>query len=101
MSNSNKLTLLLRKTGDKLYDLIDAYNNDVLYVFDLKDVKAQYYEVLKGYENHPHLFDVADFARNYSFSYYQKNGLLDHQKELLKMEREVFEYVLKLQKKNK
>ena len=86
--------------SDKLYNFIDDYNNDVLYVFDLKDVKEQYNQVLEGYKNHPQLFDVADFARNYAFSYYQKNGLLDNQKDLLKMEREVFEYILKIRDKN-
>ena len=89
MTKLRKTVRFIKKIDNFVYQFFDEVNNDKLYLFDLDDVKLQYHRVKELYKNHPDYFDIADFARNYSFSYYQNNNLLDYQKDADKMSKEI------------
>jgi hypothetical protein len=95
---SNNRIKFIKKIGDGIYNFIDNYNNDTLYLFDYEDVKKQYLAVMEQYKNYPGLMDIEDFSKNYSFAYYQKQGLLDYQEDAEKMTIDVLSYLCNLKK---
>lgn len=95
---SNNGIQFIKKIGDGIYNFIDNYNSDTLYLFDYEDVKKQYSKVMEQYKNCPELMDVDDFSKNYSFAYYQKQGLLDYQEDAEKMTVDVLNYLRDLKK---
>lgn len=107
MKSSNKPKSILRKNsiqfikkiGDGIYNFIDNYNNETLYLFDFDDVKEEYNKVMEQYKNCPGLMDIEDFSRNYSFAYYQKQGLLDYQGDAEIMSSNISKYLNDLKKK--
>lgn len=93
MTKLQKGIQFIQKIGDGIYNFIDNYNNDTLYLFDYEDVKEEYIKVKMLYKNNPSLFDLRDFANNYAFSFYQQKNLLDHQKDAELMSDQVVAYI--------
>ena len=97
----NKGIKFIKKIGDGIYNFIDNYNNDTLYLFDFNDVEKQYRTVKKLYANNPSSFDLKDFSNNYAFAFYQQKNLLDYQKDAEKMSEQVFNYLSDLKNREK
>ncbi|GAA4277565.1 hypothetical protein [Aquimarina mytili] len=62
-----KSKTLLGRIGDIIYNTIDAYNNDEIYI-DFENVKAAFAENLKQFKNNPELIDIDEFSANYVFA---------------------------------
>lgn len=91
----------IKKVGDGIYDFVDKYNNNTLYLFDFNDVKTEYDKVLKIYNNKADAINLEDFSKNYAFGYYMQKGLLDYQFDAHKMSDEIYEYLMDLKKQKK
>ncbi len=85
----------IKKIGEGIFNFIDNYNDDRLYLFDYEELKKEYLKIHSLFKNNPEYFDLKDFSKNYAFSFYQKNDLLDHQKDADKMADEIYHYLQK------
>lgn len=82
---------LISRVGDTIYNLINNYNNETLYV-DYEDLKIAFIQNVEEWKNNPEMVDVDEFSANYVFSKYkdhtaeQKEMLYAQAKEFLKSE---------------
>ncbi len=99
MTKLRKGIQFIKKIGDGVFDFVDKYNQDTLYLFDFEDVKQEYTKVLKIYNNNASAINLRDFSKNFAFGYYMKKGLLDYQSDAETMTEEVHAYLLALKEK--
>ena len=92
MKNIKSGIRFIKKIDNAVFKFLDGINNDTLYLFDYEEVEEEYKKVKNLYRNNPELFDLKDFASNYSFSFYQKKGILDFQSDADKMTNEIVDY---------
>ncbi|UZO80890.1 hypothetical protein NBT05_00030 [Aquimarina sp. ERC-38] len=98
MNKLNQGVKIIRQVSNGIFKFINNYNEDTLYLFDLKDVKIEYQKIKELYKSNPGYFDLLDFARNYSFAYYQKNNILDYQEDAEKMTNQIVDYIQSTEK---
>ncbi|OEK06064.1 hypothetical protein A8C32_18710 [Flavivirga aquatica] len=99
MTQVKKSILLIKKISDGVYNFVDKFNDDTLYIYDFEDVKLEYEKVLKIYNNNSEAISLKDFSKNYAFSFYMKKNLLDYQNDSKKMIEETHKYLIELREK--
>lgn len=99
MTQLKKGIALIKKVGDGIYDFIDSYNDQTLYVFDFEDVKAEYFRVLKNYGNASNAMNLEDFSKNYAFTFFFNKSLEHYKKDGDKISHEIHDFLKGLKAK--
>ena len=93
MNKLNKTLHFIKKIDDLFCVLLEPGGRQNFSLFDFNHVKEQYQLIKSSYKVHPDFFDLQDFAKNYTFSYYQKNDFLNYQENADQMTSQIVEYV--------
>lgn len=93
MNKLNNCNRFIKKIDDFVCTFLESGGHNTFNLFDVNHVKEQYTLIKASYHIHPDFFDLQDFAKNYTFSYFQKNDFLNYQKDADQMTTQIVEYV--------